>query len=94
MLYNFLKFLIVMLFVFLFHVVTLATLLIPIDKLYFQFSNCNVFLYVSLAYVSIVSAVTVLYSNVFCHAQGQSQKYPNEDSPCLSKYWKNIIPSP
>ena len=51
--------------VFFFHflrctVVTLAILLMPIGKLYFQVSNCNVFVYVTLAYVFKVSIVTFL----------------------------------
>ena len=37
----------------------------PIEQLYFQISNCNVF--VLLAYVFQVSIVTVLNCNVFCH---------------------------
>ena len=41
--------LIVTYFVFVFHVVTLAILLIPIYQLYFQISNCNVFVYETLA---------------------------------------------
>ena len=46
-------------FVFVFHVVMLVILLIPIYQLYFQISNCNVFVYVTLAYVFQVSIVTV-----------------------------------
>ena len=42
--------LIVTYFVYVFHVVTLANLLIPIYQLYFQISNCNVFVYVTFAY--------------------------------------------
>ena len=39
----------------------------PIDQLYFQISNCNVFVYVTLANVFKVSIVTVLNCNVSCH---------------------------
>ena len=42
----FLKFLIGTFSAFVSHVVTLAILLMPIDKLYFQISNCNVLFYV------------------------------------------------
>ena len=56
---HFPKFLIVTFFAFVFHVVTLAILLMrPIDQLCFQISNCNVFVYVTLAYVFDVSIVT------------------------------------
>ena len=61
------KLLIVTNFVFGFHVVMLALLPMPIHKLYFQISNCNVFVYVTLAYVFQVSIVTVLNCNVSCH---------------------------
>ena len=54
-------------FVFVFHVVTLAILLMPIHQLYFQISNCNVVVYVTLAYVFQISIVTVLNCNVSCH---------------------------
>ena len=56
-----------MYFVFVFHVVTLANLLMPIHQLYFQISNCNVFVYVTLAYLFQISIVTVLNCSVFCH---------------------------
>ena len=46
----FVKFLIVTFFAFVFHVVTLAILLMPIYQLYFQSSNCNVFVFVSIYY--------------------------------------------
>ena len=36
---------------FVFHIVMLAAVLMPIDQLYFQISNCNVFVHVTLAYV-------------------------------------------
>ena len=54
-------------FVFVFHVVTftyLAILLMPIDQLYFQISNCNVFVYVTLAYVFQISIVTVTIKKI------------------------------
>ena len=61
------KLLIVTYFVFVFHVVTLSISLMPIHQLYFKISNCNVFVYVTLAYVFHVSIVTVLNCNVSCH---------------------------
>ena len=51
----FLKFLTVTFFVFVFYVETLASLLMPIGKLHFQISNCNVFIFVTLAFVIMVS---------------------------------------
>ena len=65
--YYFLKFRIVTYFVFVFHVVTLTILLMPIDQLYFQILNCYAFVYVTLAYVFQVSIVTVSNCNVSCH---------------------------
>ena len=44
-----------------------SCLLMPIDQLYFQISNCNAFVYVTLAYVFQVYIVTVLDCNVSCH---------------------------
>ena len=44
----------------------------------FQISNCNVFVYVTLAFLR--------YPIV-----GQSQTYPEEERPCLSKYWNGKI---
>ena len=54
-------------FVFDFHVVQLAILLMPIIKLYFQISNCHVFVFVTLANVFQVYIVTVLNCNVSYH---------------------------
>ena len=42
-------------------------MMMPIHQLYFQISNCNVFVYVMLAYVFQISIVTVLNCNVSCH---------------------------
>ena len=48
-------------------VTTLVILLMPIEQLYFQISNSNVFVYVTLAYIFKVSIVTVFNCNVSCH---------------------------
>ena len=53
--------------------------------LYFLISNCNVFVYVTLAFFK-VSYCNCFYCNDFCRL-GQSQTYPEEERPCLSKYW-------
>ena len=50
-------------------------------------SNCNVFVYVTLAYVFQISIITVKLQRLL-PPQGQSQTYPEEERPCLSKYWK------
>ena len=50
--------------------------------LYFQISNCNVFVYVTLAFFR-VSDCNCFYCNF--------QTYPEEERPCLSKYWKGKI---
>ena len=72
-----LKFLIVTLFAFYF--VTLALFLMSPGKLPFPISNCDVFVFVTLASVVMVSNCIpiVLYLE-----------------PCLSNNWKNIFPLP
>ena len=56
--------------------------------LYFQISNCNVFVYVTSFFK--VSYCNCFYCNDFCRL-GQSQTYPEEERPCLSKYWNGKI---
>ena len=58
-----LKFLIITFFVFVFYVVTLAFLLMPIGKLHFQISNCNVFRFVTL----VIFAQSCYFGIYFLH---------------------------
>ena len=55
----------------------------------FQISNCNVFVYVTLAFLRY-PIVTVFIVTTFATI-GQSQTYPEEERPCLSKYWNGKI---
>ena len=55
----------------------------------FQISNCKVFVYVTLAFLRY-PIVTVFIVTTFATI-GQSQTYPEEERPCLSKYWNGKI---
>ena len=58
--------------------------------LYFQISNCNVFVCLCNFSFFKVSYCNCFYCNDFCRL-GQSQTYPEEERQCLSKYWKGKI---
>ena len=87
---SYVKKLIVTYFAFVFHVVRLAILLMPFEQLYSQISNCNVSVYVTLAYVFQVSIVTILNCYVSCHRVSLKHTLKKKGMPF--EILENILP--